>query len=63
MTVRIAVTVGADMFCSKGRGLSVAVFVAIIEVVPTAGLLDEVATRPVEGTVSSDSLWVVRLAS
>ena len=56
MKVRLAVTVGAAVFCSKGAGLSVAVLVGILEVVPTAGLVDDVATRPVEGTVSADKL-------
>ena len=55
MKVRLAVTVGAVVL-SKGAGLSVAVLVGILEVVPTGGLADDVATRPVEGTVSADRL-------
>ena len=60
---RFAVTVGAAVFCSRGTGLSVAVLEVILEVVPFVELDPDVATRPVEGTVSEDPPWVARLVS
>ena len=49
----LAVTVGAVGLSGKVTGLSVLALVAAVEVVATAGALDDVTTRPVEGIVSA----------